>query len=81
MTTLLTVMEIEMIFYFRPVLVFFKRLWSPGIDSKERIPPAYVAWWAQNINFKHFLSADAHLEIAQDYDQVQVRKIKNAAEA
>jgi hypothetical protein len=22
----------------------FKRLWSPGIDSKELIPPAYVAW-------------------------------------
>jgi hypothetical protein len=22
----------------------FKRLWSPGIDSKEWIPPAYVAW-------------------------------------
>jgi hypothetical protein len=21
----------------------FKRLWSPGIDTKERIPPAYVA--------------------------------------
>jgi hypothetical protein len=24
----------------------FKRLWSPGIDSKEWIPPAYVAWRA-----------------------------------
>jgi hypothetical protein len=24
----------------------FKRLWSPGINSKELIPPAYVAWWA-----------------------------------
>jgi hypothetical protein len=23
-----------------------KRLWSPGIDSKESIPPAYVAWRA-----------------------------------
>ncbi len=22
----------------------FKRLWSPGINSKEWIPPAYVAW-------------------------------------
>jgi hypothetical protein len=22
----------------------FKLLWSPGIDSKESIPPAYVAW-------------------------------------
>ncbi len=22
----------------------FKRLWSPGIDSKELIPPAYEAW-------------------------------------
>ncbi len=27
----------------------FKRLWSPGIDSKERIPPAYVAWRAGTI--------------------------------
>jgi hypothetical protein len=24
----------------------FKLLWSPGIDSKELIPPAYVAWRA-----------------------------------
>ncbi len=24
----------------------FKRLWSPGIDSKASIPPAYVAWRA-----------------------------------
>ncbi len=22
----------------------FKCLWGPGIDSKEWIPPAYVAW-------------------------------------
>ncbi len=22
----------------------FKRVWGPGIDSKEWIPPAYVAW-------------------------------------
>jgi hypothetical protein len=22
---------------------YFKRLWSPGIDSKELIPPVYVA--------------------------------------
>ena len=27
----------------------FKRLWSPGIDSKEWIPPAYVAWRAGTI--------------------------------
>ncbi len=26
-----------------------KRLWSPGIDSKEWIPPAYVAWRASTI--------------------------------
>ncbi len=24
----------------------FKCLWGPGIDSKECIPPAYVAWRA-----------------------------------
>jgi hypothetical protein len=27
----------------------FKCLWGPGIDSKERIPPAYVAWRAGTI--------------------------------
>ncbi len=27
----------------------FKRVWGPGIDSKERIPPAYVAWQAGTI--------------------------------
>ncbi len=27
-----------------------KRLWSPGIDSKESIPPAYVAWRAGTTN-------------------------------
>jgi hypothetical protein len=27
----------------------FKRLWSPGINSKELIPPAYVAWRACTI--------------------------------
>ncbi len=25
---------------------YFKRSWSPGIDSKEWIPPAYLAWRA-----------------------------------
>jgi hypothetical protein len=24
----------------------FKLLRSPGVDFKESIPPAYVAWWA-----------------------------------
>jgi hypothetical protein len=27
----------------------FKRLWSPGIDSKASIPSAYVAWRAGTI--------------------------------
>jgi hypothetical protein len=27
----------------------FERLWSPGIDSMERIPPAYEAWRAGTI--------------------------------
>jgi hypothetical protein len=27
----------------RPEPEFFKLLWRPGIDSKETIPPAYVA--------------------------------------
>jgi hypothetical protein len=27
----------------------FIRLWSPGIDSKALIPPAYVAWRAGTI--------------------------------
>jgi hypothetical protein len=30
----------------RTEAVFLKLLWSPGIDSKELIPPAYVAWRA-----------------------------------
>ncbi len=29
----------------------FKRLWSLGIDSKEWIPPAYVAWRAGTITY------------------------------
>ncbi len=32
-----------------PKVRIFKRLWSPGIDSKEWIPPAYVAWRAGTI--------------------------------
>ncbi len=27
----------------------FKPVWSPGIDAKVSIPPAYVAWWAGTI--------------------------------
>ncbi len=27
-----------------------KRLWSPGIDSEESIPPAYAAWRAGTTN-------------------------------
>jgi hypothetical protein len=27
----------------------FKCLWGPGIDSKDSIPPAYVAWRAGTI--------------------------------
>jgi hypothetical protein len=27
-----------------------KRLKSPEIDSKESIPPAYLAWWAGSAN-------------------------------
>jgi hypothetical protein len=27
----------------------FKCLWGPGIDSKESIPPAYLAWRAGTI--------------------------------
>ncbi len=33
----------------------FKRLWSPEIDSKERIPPAYVAWRAGTITLFLYL--------------------------
>ncbi len=31
----------------------FKCLWSPGIDSKEWIPPAYVVWRAGTITDNH----------------------------
>ncbi len=27
----------------------FERVWGPGMDSKEWIPPAYVAWRAGTI--------------------------------
>jgi hypothetical protein len=27
-----------------------KRIWSPGIDSEESIPPGYEAWWAGTTN-------------------------------
>ncbi len=40
----------------------FKRLWSPGINSKERNPPAHVAWarifkrlWIPGINSKEWI--------------------------
>jgi hypothetical protein len=32
----------------------FKRLWSPGIDSKELIPTAFVAWRAGMITLFPF---------------------------
>jgi hypothetical protein len=39
--------------YSAPAFVYwagiFKRVWGPGIDSKEWIPPAYVAWRAGTI--------------------------------
>jgi hypothetical protein len=28
----------------------YKRLWRPGIDSEDSIPPAYVAWRAGTTN-------------------------------
>ncbi len=43
-------------------LEFSKRLKSPGIDSKESIPPAYVAWvriikrfWSSGIDSKEWI--------------------------
>ncbi len=35
--------------YKEPWARIFKRVWGPGIDSKEWIPPAYVAWRAGTI--------------------------------
>ncbi len=34
---------------YEPGAVILKHLWSPGIDSKEWIPRAYVAWRAGTI--------------------------------
>ncbi len=34
----------------------YKRFRSPGIDSKELMPPAYVAWRAGTITLFHYLS-------------------------
>ncbi len=39
----------------------FKRVWGPVIDSKEWIPPAYVAWRAGTITL--FLAPIAALKI------------------
>jgi hypothetical protein len=36
----------------------FKHLWCLGIDSKESIPPAYVAWRAGTTNL--FLLGSQH---------------------
>jgi hypothetical protein len=30
----------------KPRVRICERLWSPGIDSEESIPLAYVSWWA-----------------------------------
>ncbi len=38
----------------------FKLFWSPGIDSKEWIPPAYVAWRAGTIIFSY--SVPSHID-------------------
>jgi hypothetical protein len=37
-------------FIMMPCARICKRLWSPGIDSKESIPPACVAWRAGTSN-------------------------------
>ncbi len=42
--------------YFDNRARIFLRLWSPGIDSKEWIPPAYVAWRAGTITLFLLLS-------------------------
>ena len=40
----------QLYFSYRPVRAgIFKPLWSPGIDAKASIPPAYVAWRAGTI--------------------------------
>ncbi len=39
----------EYLFYRNVWARIFKCLWGPGIDSKEWIPPAYVAWRAGTI--------------------------------
>ncbi len=45
--------------YERPIRArIFKRLWSRGIDSKEWIPPAYVAWRAGTITLFLFAPID-----------------------
>jgi hypothetical protein len=39
----------------------FEHLWSPGIDSKESIPPAYVAWRAGTINLFYLVPSPHRL--------------------
>jgi hypothetical protein len=42
--------RIGLYIYRTPRARISKLLWSPGIDSNESIPPAYVAWRAGTTN-------------------------------
>ncbi len=45
----LLILPVERLKLFKPARIF-KLLWSPSIDSKEPIPPGYVAWRAGTTN-------------------------------
>ncbi len=50
----------------------FKRLWSPGVDSKEWIPPAYVAWAGI---FKNSMGARHRLGIGLSYRPARLHRL------
>ncbi len=50
--------------YLETLAGIFERVWGPGIDSKEWIPPAYVAWRAGTITL-FLLGSLAHRDCLQ----------------
>ncbi len=50
-----------------------KRLWSPGIDSEESIPPAYVAWPSGTTNRAIVLARKAGNRFMGSLKGLQIR--------
>ncbi len=57
----------------------FKHLWSPGIDSKEWIPPTYVAWRAWAGIFKKSMGA-SRVSFETSFDSKQPKLVSALSE-